>query len=97
MDKEVEVVESIATKIRYQDKIWTPENAKKAESDSLSSEKIRCWLRFKNIQQFNLDDLRGAFPEWDRYAKSQLIYKLNPLVKNKTILQLQDDNFKVLK
>jgi len=99
MNKEVEIIESIASKIRYQDKIWIPENAKniKKELDSISSAKIRCWLRFKNIEEFELDDIRKAFPEWKNYAISQIIYKINPLVKDKTIQQLNASRFKVLR
>lgn len=101
MSNELEVLESKPTKIQYKDTIWIPEDVKKKESNSLSSEKIRCWLRFKDIQQFKLDDLRVAFPEWSRYAKSQLTFKINPLVKNKIVQQLNDDKhnpeFKVMK
>lgn len=97
MNNGIDILESIPTKIRYKDTIWIPENVRKKESNSLSSEKIRCWLRFKNIQQFKLDDLRVAFPEWSRYAKSQLVYKVNPLAKKNFIQQLSVDEFKVLK
>jgi len=103
MNNEIEILESIPTKIKYKDIIWIPEKTERViiEANSLSSEKIRCWIRIKNIQQFTLDDIRVAFPEWSRYAVSQLIFKINPLVKNKIVQQLNDNKsnpeFKVLK
>jgi len=80
------------------DIIWVPENKGivKPTKSSMSSEKIRDWLIDKNLEVFNLDDLRKAFPAWSRYAKNQLIFKINPLIKNKSIQQLSDDKFKVL-
>ena len=99
MKDDIEIIDSItiATKIKYQGRIWIPENERAKETSNLSSEKIRCWIRFKNIKQFTLDDLREAFPEWDRYAKSQLLFKLFKLIKNNSIQQLPNDEFKVLK
>lgn len=100
MSKEIEVLEFEATRIKYQDKIWIPEEGsgkQQKEKPTVSSEKIRCWIRLKDLDEFKLDDLREAFPEWVRYAKSQLVFKINPLVKDKTVLQLTDDTFKVSK
>ncbi len=81
--------------LEYEGVRYYPE--KDTESFTHSSIKIMCWLRFKEITNFNLDDMRVAFPEWSSYAKGQLIYKINPLIKNKSIQQLQDNSFKVLK
>lgn len=96
MNNELEILESIPTKIKYKDMVWIPEDTIKKESNSLSSEKIRCWIRFKDIQQFTIDDLRVAFPKWSRYAKSQLIFKLNPLIEKKYVAQFPNDTFKVV-
>ena len=89
-------VMTIPTKIQYKNIVWTPKDTRKDETVSLSSEKIRCWLRFKNKERFKVDDLREAFPEWSRYAVSQLLYKINPLIKNKVVLQMPGNEFKVL-
>lgn len=62
-----------------------------------SSAMIMCWIRFKHITEFNMADLRVAFPEWRRYSRSSLIKSVNPLVKNKDVQQLSKDMFKVLK
>lgn len=97
MSHEIEILENMPTKIRYKNIVWIPEETSRMETNSLSSEKIRCWLRFKNIQEFKLDDLRVVFPEWSRYARSQLIFKINPLIKKGILQQLGKDEFKVLK
>lgn len=94
--EELEVI-TIPTKIKYKDIVWMPKDTEKKETVSLSSEKIRCWLRFKHKEQFSIDDIREAFPEWSRYAVSQLLYKIDPLIKSKQVLQLPDNVFKVNK
>lgn len=102
MDDEIEILESIPSKIRYRNIVWVPENKARINptSSSMSSEKIRGWLIKKHLESFSLDDIRDEFPKWNNYSKSQLIYKINPLVKNKNIQQLSDEKnskFKVLK
>ena len=98
LNDEIEILESTPSKIRYKNIVWIPENkTNRIETNSLSSEKIRIWLRIKNIKVFTINDVREAFPEWGRYAKSQIIFKVNPLIKNKIVQQLPNDNFKVLK
>lgn len=100
MNDEIEILESTPSKIRYNDIVWVPETKGCVNpTTSMSSKKIMKWLTDKNIPEyeFELDDLRSVFPEWSRYAKSQLIFKINPLIKDKTIQQLSNDKFKVLK
>ena len=96
-EETVEVIECVATKIKYQDKTWIPEGSKTSDTNSLSAEKIKCWIRFKNISEFCFDDIREVFPEWSRYAKSQLVYKVKDLILDKYIIQLGNDSFKVVK
>ena len=94
---EVLEIESIPTKIKYKDIVWIPEGTSNKEPDSMSAEKMKVWLRLKDIKDFDLDDVREAFPEWSKYAKSQLLFKVNHLIKNNNVQQLHTGEFKVLK
>ena len=58
---------------------------------------VRCWIRFKNIKQFHVDDIKEAFSEMKNYSKNQLIELINPLIQNKELQQLSQFEFKVLK
>jgi len=61
-----------------------------------STAMVSCWIRFKNIKDFNLADLREAFPNWNNYSRTNLLDIINPLIKEKRLSQLPDNNFKVI-
>ena len=62
-----------------------------------SAAMVSCWIQFKNIKDFNLADIKDAFPKWQRYSKSSLLKILSPLIREKRILQQPNDVFKVMK
>ena len=62
-----------------------------------SAAMVSCWIRFKNIKDFNIADLKDAFPKWQRYSRSSLLKILGPLIREKVIAQMKPDEFKVMK
>jgi len=101
----VKELESIPTKIEYKGIVWVPEEkiTKKKNTKRIYSQKqpyIKKWVNTLKVGSvFTVDEFWNNHPNHTKDKKGKIIIdrSISELIKDEKILQLNKDEFKVLK